>query len=127
MSKGSKIVSSALLGFDIATCFVNGKCYVIKPPTIHILAGVGHSLGELGEARDISTILQTALYGAEGCAKALSYLITGDESLTEELSKGTFDEIVNGIEKGLSLISTENFFKLSALTKNVAMLIARPK
>lgn len=127
MSKGSTLVSSAILGAQIEACIVNGKTYVIKPPTIAQLAGVGMALGEVGDGKDMAAVLQTVTNGAEGCARALSYLIKGDESLTKELSKGRIEEVIEGIEKGLSFISIENFQRLLALTRNVAMLIARPK
>jgi len=127
MSKGSILVSSAILGLDIETIEVGGKYYTIKPPTIAVLCGMGRCLGDLAEARDVQTILQNCFNGAEGCAKALSWLIQGDEGLYEELSHASLEEVVAGLEKGIGLISTENFLRLSALTKSVGELIARPK
>ena len=44
MEKASKIVSAAVLGKDFETVFVNGKAYVIHPPTIHKIAGAGYYL-----------------------------------------------------------------------------------
>lgn len=127
MSKGSKLISSAILGLDFETVIVNGTPYVIKPPTIGQLAGVGHALGDLGDGGTIADVLKTITTGAEGAARALSWLIQGDESLTEELSKGTLDEVLDGIEKALNGVSIANFQRLSVLTRNVAGLIAKPK
>ena len=60
-------------------------------------------------------------------SRALSWFIQGDENLHEELSCGTFDEVVEALATGLSMISAENFYKLLALAKNVAILTAKQK
>ena len=61
----------------------------------------------------------------ESLSKALSCFIAGDESLAEELSMGTLDEVIKALEVGVSLISVENFTRLSTLTRSVSRLIAR--
>jgi len=53
--------------------------------------------------------------------------IKGNDSLFDELLKGTFNEIVEGLEIAFSLISAENFYKLSILAKNVQNLTAKQK
>lgn len=63
----------------------------------------------------------------DNVAHALSWFVKGDDSLFEELRKGTFDETVQGLEVALSLISAENFYKLSVLAKNVQNLTAKQK
>lgn len=60
-------------------------------------------------------------------SRALSWLIQGDENLYEELSSGTFDEVVEALATGLSMISAENFYKLLVLAKNVALLTAKQR
>jgi hypothetical protein len=57
----------------------------------------------------------------------LSWLIKGDESLSDELARGEFDEVVEALAVGLSMVSTENFYKLSVLAKNVATLTAKER
>lgn len=126
MSKAAKVVSSAILGMDFETIMVNGKPYVIMPPTIHKIAGAGNYLSDLGDGESIKALL-LSMKNIESASKALSCLIQGDESLIEELSQGTMEEVVNGLEIALSLISAENFYKLSALTKNVEKLTAKQK
>lgn len=121
-----KIVNSAVLGKDFETVIVNGKAYVINPPTIHKIAGVGYYLSDLKEATTVMDMLRS-LKDVEIVSRALSWLITGDESLSEELRKGTFDEVVEALAVGLSMISAENFYKLSVLAKNVATLTAKQK
>lgn len=126
MSKASKIVSSSILGKDFETIVVNGKAYVILPPTIHKIAGASYFLADIGEANTIGEIVK-AIKDIGMAAKALSWLIKGDESLESELSKGELSEVIGALEVGLSMISAENFLKLSVLAKNVAMLTAKPK
>ena len=122
----AKIVNAAVLGKDFETVIVNGKAYVINPPTICKIAGVGYYLSDLKEATTVMDMLRS-LKDVEVVSRALSWLITGDESLSEELRKGTFDEVVEALAVGLSMISAENFYKLSVLAKNVATLTAKER
>lgn len=124
MEKASKIVSAAVLGKDFETVFVNGNAYVINPPTIHKIAGFGYYLSDLEEDNTILDMLRS-LKDIGAASRALSWLIKGDESLSEELSKGTLDEVVEALSIGFSMISAENFYKLSVLAKNVALLTAK--
>lgn len=127
MSKGSRLVSSSLLGLDIKTIMIHNKAYVVHPPTIKKLAGAAYYLSEVGEGDTISVVLKTMTGGASSAAKALSYLIQGDEGLYKEFEDATLDEITQGLEVALSMISTEGFIRLSGLMKSVATLIAKPK
>ena len=120
----SKIINAAVLGKDFETVFVNGKVYVIYPPTIHKIAGVGYYLCDLKEAVTVMDMLRS-LKDVEMASRSLSWLIQGDENLCEELSAGTFDEVVEALATGLSMVSAENFYKLSVLAKNVALLTAK--
>lgn len=122
----SKIVNAAVLGKDFETVFVNGKAYIINPPTIHKIAGAGYYLSGLKDGVTVMDMLRS-LKDVETASRALSWLIQGDESLYEELSKGIFDEVVEALATGLSMISAENFYKLSVLAKNVALLTAKQR
>ncbi len=122
----SKIINAAVLGKDFETVFVNGKVYVIYPPTIHKIAGAGYYLCDLKEAVTVMDMLRS-LKDVEMASRALSWLIQGDENLCEELSAGTFDEVVEALATGLSMVSAENFYKLSVLAKNVATLTAKER
>lgn len=124
--KASKIVNAAVLGKDFETVFVNGNAYVVHPPTIHKIAGMGYYLSDLKEGDTILDMFRS-LKDVGVASHALSCLIQGDESLSEELSKGTFDEVVEALATGFSMISAENFYKLSVLAKNVAQLTAKQK
>lgn len=126
MEKASKIVSAAVFGKDFETVFVNGNAYVINPPTIHKIAGVGYYLSDLEEGNTILDMFRS-LKDIGAASNALSCLIQGDDGLSEELSNGTFDEVVEALATGFSMISAENFYKLSVLAKNVALLTAKQK
>jgi hypothetical protein len=124
--KASKIVNAAVLGKDFETVFVNGNAYVIHPPTVHRIAGAGYYLSDLKDGVTVMDMLRS-LKDVETVSRALSWLIQGDENLYEELSEGTFDEVVEALGTGLSMISAENFYKLSVLAKNVVNLTAKQK
>ena len=126
MEKASKIVSAAVLGKDFETVFVNGKAYVIHPPTIHKIAGAGYYLSDLKDGITVMDMLRS-LKDVDTASLALSWLIQGDETLHEELSHGTFEEVIEALATGLSMISAENFYKLSVLAKNVALLTAKQR
>lgn len=126
MSKGAKIVDSAILGMDLRSVVVNGKAYMVAPPTIARIAGAGYYLSGFDEVKDVKDIFNS-LKDIGNAAKALSWFINGDESLAGELSKGTLAEVVKGLETAYSLVSVENFSRLSALTRNVSSLTARPR
>ena len=98
--KAAKVVSAAILGLDGQTVVVAGKAYHILPPTMR---------------------------RPEPLCKALSCMIRGDESLSDELMDGTMEEMAEALETAYSLASVENFWKLSALARNVASLTAKQR
>lgn len=126
MNEAAKIVNASLIGKDFKTIFVNDKAYTITPPTIKKIAGAGYYLSELRNAETLYDVLMS-FKDVEKASYALSWLIQGNEKLARALSKGTMDEIVNGLAVAVSMISTENFYRLSVLAKNVAELTANPK
>lgn len=126
MSNGSKVVSASIIGADLVNVMVNNKVYSIFPPTIHKLAGAGLYLSDFGDEQTFRDVIKS-INNSDKLAHALSWLIKGDDSLFSELERGTFDELVDAVSQAYSLISVENFTKLSALAKNVAMLIANQK
>lgn len=125
-NKAAKIVNSAIIGMDFRSIIVAGKMYIIMPPTIKKLAGAGYWLSDVNKGESIKEIL-LSLNDSIKLANALSWFIQGDESLAEELSEGTFDELVNGLDAAYSLISTKSFLMLSTLARNVASLTAKQK
>lgn len=122
----AKIVNSAVLGMDFCTIVVGGKAYAVMPPTIKKLAGAGYWLSDINKGESVKDIL-LSLNDAKKLANALSWFIQGDESLAEELSNGTLDELADGLEAAYSLLSTKDFLRLSALARNVAILTARQR
>lgn len=120
------MVNSAIIGYDSVTVRIGGKRYVVQPPTIYRLSGAGYYLSEIGEGKTIRDVLST-LGKVDNLAKALSWLIAGDESLAPELAQADFDEIINGLETAYSLISAQSFIKLSTLARSVASLTAKQR
>lgn len=126
MNEGAKIVSDAITGNDFRVVVVNNKSYVINPPTIHKIAGAAGYLSNVGKMETLEDIL-LSMKATPNASYALSWFIGGNDDLFEELSKGTFEENVDALLVALSLISVENFMKLSALAKNVALLTAKQR
>lgn len=122
----TKIVSSAILGMDFKVVIVNGKSYVITPPTIKKIAGAAYWLSDIKDGNSIRELL-ASINNIDFLAHALSWFIQGNDNLYEELSQGTFDEIVDGLDTAYSLLSVKNFLKLSVLAKNVANLTAKQR
>lgn len=126
MNKAARIVSDAILGMDYRTVVVNGKAYTVNSPTIKVLAGVARHFSVLDNGDSLRDILMSFKDMKHACS-ALSWLIQGDDGLTEELSKGTFSEIVEALDEGLSLINVEDFIKLSTLVRSVLRLTAKQR
>ena len=126
MSKASKLVADAILGEDSVTIMVNGKTYCISPPTIIKLVKAAKYLDSFEEGKTLAEVL-CMLKNLDDACKALSVFIQGDESISDELSKGTFEEVVNGLQTAYSLISIKDFQTLSILAKSAARMIAKPR
>lgn len=126
MNKGARIISESIIGSDFRTVFVAGKVYTVYPPTIHKLAGAISYLSGVQEADNLKDVL-LSLGKSEAYSKALSWLIAGNESLSEELAKGTYEENVNALDEALSMIDSKVFLKAASLAKNVSLLAAKPK
>jgi hypothetical protein len=122
----SKLISGAIVGLDFKTILVNGKAYAVLPPTIAKIAGATYYLSDLSEADTLNEVLKT-LSEIEKGAKALSWLVKGDESLSDEFIQAPFEDVVNGLEIALSLISAESFIKLSTLARSVRSLTAKQR
>lgn len=126
MSKASKLVTGAILGEDFVTIMVNGKTYCIFPPTIIKLVKAAKYLDRFEEGKSLGEILGMQKDLGDAC-KALSVFIQGDESISDELSKGTLADVVNGLQMAYSLISIKDFQTLSILAKSAARMIAKPR
>lgn len=126
MNEGAKIISKSVIGSDFRTIFVSGKAYTVYPPTIHRLAGAISYLSDVKEADNLRDVL-LSLGESEAYSKALSWLIAGDESLSEELAQGTYEENVNALDEVLSMIDSKVFLKAVSLAKNVSLLAAKPR
>ena len=126
MSKASKLVADAILGEDTVTIIVNGKAYYVLPPTVIKLVNAAKYLDSFEEGKTLAEVLGMLKNLNDAC-KALSVFIQGDESISDELSKGTLEEVVNGLQTAYSLISIKDFQTLSILAKSAARMIAKPR
>lgn len=122
--EGAKLISEAISGRDFATVIVNGKSYRVDSPTIFKLSGASSYLSMFGDEKTVADIFRS-VGDSRKLACALSWMIAGNESLADELSYGTFDEIVNALCESFELISIQNFMMLSSLAKNVGRMIAK--
>lgn len=124
--KAAKVVSAAILGLDGQTVVVAGKAYHILPPTMRRIAQAAYHLSDMGEADSLRELI-LSMGKPEPLCNALSCMIRGDESLSDELMDGTMEEMADALETAYSLASVENFWKLSALARNVASLTAKQR
>ena len=124
----AKTVSSAILGIDVKIVLVNGKRYVLHPPTIAKIAGGGYWLSRF-DRKDKGSIdaIIMAMTDVEAVSKALSWMIQGDESLADELKEGTLEENIVALCTAYSMVNAQNFTMLSTLSENVGKMIARQK
>ena len=122
----AKLISAALLGLDGETVVIAGRAYHIMPPTIKRIAQAAYYLSDI-EAVDNLKDLFMSIGKPEPLCNALSCMIKGDESLRDELMNGTLGEIADALEVAYSLASVENFWRLSALARNVANLTAKQR
>lgn len=124
--KATKIVSGAIAGLDSETVLINGKVYIIDPPTIHKISGAGYYLSDIGDYQTISDVIND-MKNFSSYAHALSWFIKGDDSLVDEFMNAPFNDVSEAIGVAFTMLPPENFIKLSALARNVQQLIAKPK
>lgn len=128
MSKASKLVCDAIIGRDYTLVYVNGKAYPIKPPTIKRLAGAISCISNF-DFDDKGTLKEMllSLKDSKAYAQALSYLISGDLSLSEELCEGTFEEVVDALSSVLDMVGVTPFLKAASLTRSASLLAANQR
>lgn len=121
----AKLVSDALLGYDTKYIVINDKPYAIKAPTIRVIAGATRHLVMMEKEVDGKTVPDVVKITEAACA--LSWFVVGDESLSEEFKNAKLSEVTYGIETAVRLIDTQDFMKLSTLSKSLQKLIAKAK
>lgn len=126
MNQAAKLVSSAIVGADFKLVEVNGNMYPVKPPTINRVAGAVACLSglALNDGATIRDVLNTQ-ENAREYARALSFLIQEDYELTDELAKGTYDEVIEALDTAFGMISGRSFSIAASLTKNASALVAK--
>lgn len=126
MNKAAKIVSSAIVGADFQLVEVNGNMYPVKPPTINRVAGAvaclsGLALNEGATIKEMLSVQESA----REYARALSFLIQDNYDLADELSQGTFVEVVEALAVAFDMISPRSFSTAASLTRSASLLVAR--
>lgn len=106
--KSAKLVSDIILAKTEKKIKASGKEYVIKPPTIHKLAGAAYYLSGLEGGKTFEDAVRQMQNLTAACT-ALSYFIEDDDKLTEELSEGSLTEIVNGLSVAMQMLSIKDF------------------
>lgn len=126
MNKGAKAVGEAITGLDFITVVVNRKAYTVFPPTINSIAGAAKCLSDVHDGDTWRSVI-LSLGDCMQYAKALSWFIRGDESLSEELGNGTVEELVEALESSMLMIGIEVFPKAVSLARSVSLLAAKPR
>jgi hypothetical protein len=128
MGKGAKAITDAIVGNDFKTIVINEKAYTMYPPTIYKLSGCISCLSSIN-IDEYSTLKDMfKFYGdVKILAKALSWMIQGDDGLTDELCQGTLDEVVDALTSSFSLISTTVFQQAVSLMRSASLLAARER
>ena len=119
------MVSSALLGLDVEVVPLGGKIYLAHPPTIRKIAGASRFLGKVADIKTVGDVI--GALSEEDLCHALSWLLEGDDSKAGEFLDSDVNEVAQGIIVCLQLIDPANFSLLSALSRNVRSLIAKPR
>lgn len=123
---GPRVVAGALLGYDTRTVIIGGQPYVITPPTLHRLAGAAYWLSGYRKLDTMHDIL-CSLKDIRNLAHAISWFIRGDDSLYGECLGLTLTEAVAILDTAFTLVSTQDFLRLSVLTRSAGMLTAKQK
>lgn len=128
MNEAAKLVSGAIVGADFELVEVNGNTYVVKPPTIKRMAGAVACLSKMALA-DGATFRDIFIEqdSSEEYARALSFFIQEDYELTEELAKGTYNEVIEALATVFDMISPRSFSIAASLTKNASALVAKSR
>lgn len=124
-NKAAKSVASSIVGSDIEVVIVGGKTYVIKAPTIKRIAGAVDALTaiDMKEAPTLREML-FSMRDAEAYAKALSWLVNGNDSLVPRLSKAPVEEVIEAVITGLNMTG-QSFMRAVGLLRSARSLAAR--
>lgn len=126
MNDATKLVAGDIAGYNFKNVIINDKAYTMSPPTIRRLAGAAFHLADIRDADSLRGVIATVSEGEKLC-RALSWLLTGDESLADELAEGQLDEVIDAISDGFAMLDVGNFIKLSILKKSARSLTAKQK
>ncbi len=121
-----KVVSDALLGLDYKNVWIGGKPFTIKPPTIHKMIGAYNALIDVEtdlEEKTPPQLLWWLGHNSKAFARSLSFLIDDSDKLTDDLSAGTFNELLSALFVAFDMVRP-NFGIAASLLKSVSNLAA---
>ena len=137
MNKAANIVSESVLGDYCKLVSFGSSSYPIYQPSIRVIARVVREWSKVGIDGKYTgvSVLSEVPKNAPFMAKGLSYLIVGDVPFYEvkarrvyaRIIKGSFSELKEAIEKGISLMGGDDFFISASLVKNASKIVAKSK
>lgn len=126
MENGAKYITAAIVGGLFETVIVDGKPYTIYPPTIYRIAGAISCISGITTCEgDTFRDMFQPMKEFSAYAQALSWFIRGNDSLSDDLSRGTCEEVLSALDKAFSMLSPKVFSKAAVLTKNASEMAAR--
>lgn len=137
MNDAVKTMSDLLAGDYCKTIIVGGKVFVMKAPTIKVIARTTRdfSLVDIPKEAEIKDMMKIASENSDNIVKGLSYLIVGDvdgyerkaAKVAEELRSGTHEELFSALIVAFNLITGKDFFQCASLAMELANLIVKPR
>lgn len=118
------------------TVVIGGKVYVMKAPTIKVIARATKyfSQVDLPEHAKVADLMGAVAGQVGHITKGLSYLIVGDtpeyelqsKRVVEEMQNGTHAELCAAFQVAIDLIAGRDFFVVASSAKGLATMIVRP-
>lgn len=122
MNQAAKKVSDSLLSSDYKTIIIANKAYTVYPPTIKTICKI---ISHFSCVKDVYEGLEDIELSRKELVNGISCFICSDESLSEELSNGTWNELKNVMDELIPLLTPDDFFVCAALARNVAAMAAQ--
>lgn len=131
------MMSDLLSGDYRKTIVVGGKVYVMRAPSIKVIARATRyfSLVDIPREASVSEMFRIASGHSENIVQGLAYLVVGDTPEVEkqvplvaaELRAGTHEELCSAFLVAFNLVTGKELFQCASLAMELATLIARPR
>lgn len=137
MNKVSKSISELLSDTYGKTITIGGRVYVVKAPSIKVIARAAQYLSQvdLPEKASMQDLMKVVLLNSDNLVKGLSYLVAGDtydykqkaDRYYKGMLSGTHEELLQAYMIAFELIAGRDFFQCASLAMELAKLIVRPR